>query len=330
MNRCKVAIITAAALLFAITPAKAEEVVNRVVAVVGDDVVTSMDLEKYVKMVRNQFERLQAARGGSTAEAALPSPSEIRRLAIERMVDDKIFDLEVKAQGLQASDQEIDHYIQRIKDSGQMTDKDFLARLNMQGMTLEEYKDQLRQDILKQRLIAQAVKARVVISDVEVEKFYQEHNTQAARAGQVSLRAMFLTLPEGAPPAEIEVVRQQMEGYHQAVTNGEDFAKIAKEHSQGPGAAQGGVLGPLATGDLLPAMRQALLDLQPGQISPVIRIPNGFVFMQLLSASEAEAEDNKELKEQIRSKLEKEAMDQRFIDWLKEIRGKYYVKIVEN
>ncbi len=304
--------------------AHAEEVVNRVVAIVDEDVITSLDLDRAIRRLKMDMARMEAMQQGG----GVP-PTQVRRMALERMIDEKIFAKEVKKAGLAVSDEELDHFIARIKQANNLSDEDFVASLSRQGMTLEEYRDDLRKDVLKQRLINQAVRKQVVVSDAEVEKYYKEHYEQYQNMDEVNMRAIFLRVdPEAGLNAE-NAVRQQAENILARVKKGEDFGRLAQQYSQGPGAERGGRLGQVKASDLLPSMRQALGELKPGQTSEVLQIPQGFVIMQLIDRSGDKSVALAEVKEQIRNKLEQQLIEQRFKDWIKQLRAENYVKIID-
>jgi peptidyl-prolyl cis-trans isomerase SurA len=304
--------------------AAAEQVINRVVAVVGNEVITAVDLEKSIRQTKAQLASLQASQGG----AELP-PSQVRRLALERLIDDKLFAKEVKRLNLKVSEAEVEHYINRIKKANNLSEEDFVASLSRQGLTPEEYRENLGKDILKHKLIGVEVQKQVVISDAQVEEYFKKHKPEYSNLDQVELRAIFLTAAPGTGVGADNLVRQKAENILQEIKAGGDFAALAKKHSQGPGANRGGSLGKIKASDLLPAMRQALAELKPGQVSPVLQIPQGFVIMQLLSRSGQSGLPLDDVREQIRSKLEREALEHRFREWMKELRAKAYVKIID-
>ncbi|MCB2228986.1 MAG: SurA N-terminal domain-containing protein [Desulfarculaceae bacterium] len=303
----------------------AEQVVNRVVAIVDDDVITSLDLDRSIKRVKMDLARMEATQPGS---GGMP-PTQIRRLALERLIDDKIFAKEVKRAGLVVPDAELDHYINRVKKSNNLTDEDFVASLSRQGLTLQEYRNNLRNDILKQRLINQEVKKLVVVTDADVEKYYKDHKEQYQNLDEVQIRAIFLRVDDKTSLAGENAVRQKAENILTKIKNGEDFGKLAQQNSQGPGAERGGQLGPVKASDLLPSMRQALGELKPGQVSEVLQIPQGFVIMQLTERSGDKGLPLQAVKDQIRQKLERETTEKRFREWIKDLRAKNYVKIID-
>ncbi|MBU4564637.1 MAG: SurA N-terminal domain-containing protein [Desulfarculus sp.] len=301
-----------------------EVVVNRVVAIVDDEVVTSLDLDRAIRRLKMDLARMEAMqRGGGVP------PAQIKRMALERMVDEKIFAKEAKKAGLSVSDEELDHYINRIKQSNKLSDEDFVASLSRQGMTLKEYRDDLRRDILKQRLINQEVRKNVVISDAEVEQYYKAHYDQFQNMDEVNMMAIFLKVDPQAGLTAENAVRQQAENILQNIKGGGDFSKLAQQYSQGPGAERGGRLGPVKADDLLPSMRQALGELKPGQVSEVLQIPQGFVIMKLIDRSGSKELALAEVKEQIRDKLAQQKTETRFKEWMKQLRSENYVKIID-
>ena len=305
--------------------ARAEQVVNRVVAIVDDEVITSLDLDRSIRRVKMDLARMEATQPG---RGGMP-PTQIRRLALERLIDNKIFAAEVKRAGLNVPDEELDHYINRVKKANNLSTEDFVASLSRQGVTLREYREDLRRDILKQRLINREVKKQVVITDADVEKYYQEHKEQYQNLDEVKIRAIFLRVDPKSSLVGENAVRQKAENILNQIKNGDDFGKLAQQHSQGPGAERGGRLGPVKANDMLPAMRQALGELKPGQTSEVLQIPQGFVIMQLIERTGDQGLPLQSVKGQIRQKLEREVTEKRFREWMKELRAKNYVKIID-
>jgi peptidyl-prolyl cis-trans isomerase SurA len=309
------------ALLLMAMPAGAEEV-NRVVAVVGEDVVTALDLDKLVKSMEAQLGRID-----NPAEAAARK-KQMRKVALERLIEDRIFQQEVKRQKIGVSQAEIDRYIERIKSRNQISEKQFAAHLSRRGLTPDEYKAELKKDILKQKLIQRAVKQQVVISDDQVQEYYKKHITEYGNLDEVRIRALFLTVPDDAGMDAREVVLKQAENLRAQAVEKKNLAELATKHSQGPGADKGGALEPVSSKDMVPAMRQALGQMKPGDISKVLTIPGGFVFFELIGKAGDNVLAFKEVSNQIREKLESEALENKFQTWMDELRKKTFVQVV--
>ena len=332
MIRPKITMLAALGALISLQATAALAESNRVVAVVGEDVITSTDVDKIITVMESQI----AATSASRPADQLPSKMQLRRMALDRLIEDKLFEQEVKRSSVAVADAEVDHYIERIKSTNQLSDEEFAAQLSRRGLTPEEYREDLKRDILKHKLVERSVKSRVVISDKEVEEFYRQQQGEPVNSEptkEVRLRALFLNLPENATAEVAEAVRKQTEELRKKVAGGEDFAETARRYSQGPGAAQGGELGPVAEADLLPEMRQALNSLKPGQLSQVIKLPGSYAFLQVMGQSTAIASAGPvltpKLREQIRAKLEQDALEKRFKEWLDDLRAKSYIKIMD-
>lgn len=305
--------------------AAATDEVQRVMAVVGDQVITTMDVER---MLRSLEAQMPASRPGQMS----PTDPQLKRLALERLVEDKILDIEAKRDKVDVGKEELNAFVERVRATNKLSEQEFIGQLASRGLTMDEYREELRRDIQRHKLLERNVRNRVVISNEQVDKALgQPGSAGQPIEGQVRLRAVFLQVAEDTPPAVEKAVAARAEELRKQVVGGADFAELARQHSQGPGAAQGGEMGPLASSDLLPAMRQALSELKPGGISPVLKIPAGYVFMQLLESGKAAAvsKPDTEQRAQVRAKLENEALEKRFQEWIKELRSKVYVRIIE-
>jgi len=301
-----------------VCPAQSE---NRVVAVVGDELITSADVQRMVKT-------LEVALGpAASPEEAARRAAQLQDLALSTLIENKLFLIEAKRRGIKVSDAAIDRYIQRIKERNHISDREFAAQLSRRGITPEEYRESLREDLLKHKLIRREVRDKIVISDEQVAEYFKKHQSQYQNLDQVRIRALFLRIPEDASPEAKKAIRMEAERLRKIALEKNNLAELAKKYSQGPGADQGGVVGPVAVRDLLPAMRQALVELKPGQISPVVEVPGNFVFMQLLERSGKSGLPLGEVKEQIRAKLEREAFEKRLRKWVEQLKRKIYVQI---
>ena len=299
--------------------------INRVMAVVGDEIITLMNVEKLLSGMESGLVAAARAKGQN-----LPSRGELHRLALDRLIEDSIFDQAVRKERITASDEEVNLYINRIKQSNNLTDEGFAAQLSRRGLTPEEYREELKRDILKNKLVERAVKSRIVISDVQVEEYFKGNNSQYQAMDQIHFRALFLNLPDDASPIIEDTVKSKIQNIYEQARQGADFAGLALEYSEGPGASNGGELGPVSSADLLPNMRQALAELKAGDICKPIKIPGNYVFMQMLDRKGAESPElTEEMKAQIRTKLENEALEKRFQEWMKQVRSQVFVQIIK-
>jgi peptidyl-prolyl cis-trans isomerase SurA len=299
------------------------ELLNRVVAVVGDEMISAQDLDRVLSVMQEQVK-------GRENEFSSQDLGHLRQLALDRLIEETLFDQQIKKLGIRVRPAEIDAYIERVRASNHMDESAFLAHLSRRGYTPEEYRNELKNDIQRRRLVAQVVQQRVVITDKEIEEYYQQNSGSYTSLGGVMLQALFLKVPADAQPAAAQAIRGQAEELRQKILDGQaDFAEMAKQYSEGPGADKGGELGPVKADDLLPSMRNALAELKTGETSPVLEIPSGFVFMKLLDSKGKSNMPPQEMREQIRQKLEKAAYEKAYQNWMKELRASTYIKIFD-
>lgn len=321
----RIAIVCLAFILPVLAPSwsAAGETVNRVVAVVGDELITSNDVDR---MVANIKTTLSQPRDPALAAR---QAAEIRGLALKRLIEDKLVAKEAKRLRIKISDAEIDSYLQRIKKQNNISDQEFAAQLSRQGFTPEEYREDLRSDMLRHRLVDRQVRRKVVVSDEQVDEYLRKEGLQGESGDQVRMRAIFLKIPESASDTAQKAMKVRLQAIREQALKGGDMAKLAREHSQGPGAAQGGQLGPVALADLLPGMRNALSGLKPGQFSKIFTVPGSLAFVQLLERSHGASQPLTSRREEVRTMLEKEAMEKKLAEWIKEIKQGTYVKIIK-
>lgn len=322
--RLVAALIALVTLLGMTGVARADELIDRVVAVVGNEPITAVELEKSINAIMRRVKMMQ----DMGRQTQVPSPRELRHMALNQLIDDVLFRQEVDRLKIKVSDAELDGFIERLKAANNLSQEEFIARLNQTGMTPDEYREKLRNDILKRRLVSREVKSKVIISDKQVDEYLAEHPDLKNVAGQVTLRALFLKVPEKATGEEDTAVEEQARQLHKKVVDGADFAALCKEYSQGPGASNNGEVGPLNPNDLLPEMRKAIENLKPGELSGVLRIPSGFVFIRLLDVTGSGGPGVAKLRAEVRQRLENEILDDRFSQWLKDLHSKTYVRII--
>jgi peptidyl-prolyl cis-trans isomerase SurA len=303
--------------------AQAQQVVNRVVAVVDDDVITSQDVSK---MVARLDAALKPARDENEKEMR---KTQLERMAVETLIEERMLIKEAKRLNITISDREVNGYIERLQKNNNLTDEEFRKRLSSQGVSYQDYREDLRSRLLKHRVLTREVHSQVVISDEQVEEFLKEQGKGPVESEEVTVRALFLKIPENPMPESVDVLRKKAEELKNQAMEKDNMAELADKNSEGPGAGKGGMLGPLAVADLLPPMRQALIGLKEGDYSKVIEVPGSLVFMQLVKRSKKTITVSDEAKAQIRIKLEDEARQRKFEVWMKDLKSKTYIKIMD-
>ena len=228
---------------------------------------------------------------------------------------------EVEAQGIKASDAEVDNYVERIQKQGNLSDEALKDALAKQGMTVEEYRKRVGEEIGRGTLISREIGARVNVTPQEVERYYNEHGGSAAATTsdeQVHVRHIFLPLSSAASSDEEKSVLEQMQDIRKRAAGGEDFATLANTYSRGPGAGQGGDLGFFKKGQMTKEIDTVAFSLKAGEISQPFRNEAGVHLIKVeehLTAGQQAKGLDPEVAEEIKRKLYNEALRERYERW---------------
>lgn len=296
------------------------ETVNKIVATIDGEPVTMFELERF----RDQ-QQLRATAAGT---AAAPIPTDQRAL-LDELVLEKIIDKQIHAQGLTATDQQVDSYINNIKQRNNLNDAQLRAALTQQGMTWEQYRMQVKGDIERANLINREIRARVNVSPEEIKRYYDAHLDEYGKPASVHVRMISLLFPADATAEQKAELKAKAEKVHAAAVDGKDFAALAKEFSQGPGAAEGGDLGEVSRGQMAKEFEDALDGVKPGHVTKLVETDTGYHILKLDNVEGEAHRDLKEVSDEIRERLYKENMEERYDRWLKQdLRARHNVEIL--
>jgi len=304
----------------------APEVVNRIVATIDGEPVTLFELHAFADQVRQRAATAGAGAAGGGTDGQPPTDD---RAILDELVLDKILHKQIQEQGVAASDQQIDAYIASIKERNKLDDASLRQALAQQGLSWEQYRAQVRTDIERAALINKEIRNKVNVSPEEVERYYKEHLTDYGTPEKAHVRLLSLLVPSDATPEQKAAIRAQADALRKEAASGKDFAKLAQEHSQGPGAAGGGDIGEVARGQMQGEFEKAAFALKPGEVSEVIETASGYHILKLEQRSGEAHQPLAEVQDDIREKLYRETMEARYDRWLKDdLRAKYHVEIL--
>lgn len=236
--------------------------------------------------------------------------------------------------------------VQRAKDSGITVDTDVIKRLdsirqqyklpslealetevNKTGQDFDEFKSQIRDQLLTQEVIRKEVGSRIIISHEDVVKYYDEHKNEFVRPETVVLREIFVST-EGKPAADIPALRKKAENLHDRVLkNGDDFGELAKHFSDSTTAQQSGDLGSFTRNQLDPNIAQKVFVLNHGQMTDVIDTKTGFEILQVGERFEAGEQPLEKVEPEITNKLYEQKMEPALRDYLTTLRQDSYIQI---
>lgn len=301
-------------LLLALVSAAPGDVVDRVAATVDGEVVTLSELQERAGA---EWERVEGMETGAARERAR---QEALRRAFESVLAEKLLARQAAALQLEVTDAQVDAAVQDIKTRNRFDDAQLDQALASQGLDRATFRQQVRRELETYQVLQYKVRGRVKLSEADVRNYYQTHPQEFGGEQEVKVRHLFLPLPEGASKAEEDKARAQAERVLQRLRTGEDFAKVSREVSKGPSAADGGDIGWLRRGTIQKQLEDAAFALKDGQISPIVRAGPGLHILKVEGHRTGGGRSFEEAQEEIRARLYEEQVGtyrQQFIDELK-------------
>lgn len=248
--------------------------VDRVVAVVNDDVITLQELRSRLTAVERQLRK---------QNVPLPAPAVLERQMLDRMITERAQLQYANSTGIITADTDLDMALRRIADSNQLSLPAFRTALEKDGLNWNRFREEVRNEITLSRLRDREVNSRVFVADGEIDN-YLKNPASATPAGnmEVNISHIVLRVPESPTPDQLMRIGARAQSALEQIRRGEDFAKVAASYSEAPDGLSGGSIGmrPL---DRLPTLyAEAAQKLQPGEVSDILRSPAGFHIIKLV------------------------------------------------
>ncbi len=289
-------------------------VVDRVVAVVNQEIITLSEVEKWIDPLKGEIPARDRLEKRERVEA-------LCREVLDKLIEEKLIDQEVKKSGIKVSSKEVEAVLDEVKQRNRATQEQLERALSAEGMTLESYKKGIEKSLQRRRLISLEVKVETKPGEKELREFYRK-NTDRYRINETFRPAHILfIIPKEAKPEEIREIRKKAESVLKKIRAGEDFGEMALLYSQDTSSKSRGELGYFKKGELLPAFEREALRLHIGEVSGLVRTDFGFHIIKLLDRKGTEPLPFEEVKTKVQSdfyEVELEKALKQYIGTLKE------------
>lgn len=299
------------------------DVVDRIVAVVNDEIISLYELDRAFDPILN---KIKASRYPAAQEQQVII--EVRRRVLDQLIEQKLTDQELKRFDLTVSDQEIDFTIERIKESRSISDEQFAQALATEGLTLEEYRQNTKAQMLRAKLVNREIKSKIVITQDEIETYYNAHIKEFGGQKTYYLSNIVMVQPNFATDEDLQTIKTQMLEIEKKLNQGQSFASLARLYSQAPTASDGGKLGGFELEELSRQLRTAVSELKAGEHTPVLDTEFGFQLIIVDRIDETPAKALEEVEAQIFEKLSQQVVNDKYKDWLQALRDRSHIKIV--
>ena len=245
--------------------------VDSIVAVVNDDVITRHDLDvRYERAVQQLKAR----------NTALPPRAVLEKQLLERMINDRI-QLQLAAQtGIRVDAAQLDKAVERIAEQNKLTLPQFQAALKKEGIEFNQFRKDIRDEIILTRLHEREVDNKVNVSEAEVDA-YLENQAKQGQEDEYNLNHILIRIPEGATTEQIQKLHARAQQVLDLLNKGDDFAQVSASYSDAPNALEGGAMGWRRNSQLPTLFADVLSKMKPGQLSEILRSSGGFHILKL-------------------------------------------------
>lgn len=248
-------------------------VIDSVYVIVNDEVITKREVDQRVAEI--------SARA-KAAHSALPDEDTLRHQVVEAMITERAQIQLAKEMGVRVDDTMVDRAIARIAEGQKMSVQDYRNAVEKEGMPFGQFREQIRNEIMLQRLTEHEVDSKIQVTDAEIDTYLAAQKAAAADRVEMNIAQILVGLPENPSPEQIAARKARAEEVERQLRTGGDFAKMAATYSDAPDALKGGEVGWRDPERLPPVFADALRKLKPGQSTPVIRTNVGFHILKLV------------------------------------------------
>ena len=293
--------------------------VDRIVAKVNKEIITQSELEERAVFKIMSLQKMNVH--------PLPSEEKVRFEELQRMIEDRLMIDAGKDIGLKVDEARVTQAIEEIKRNNGLKDEDLKRMLESESKTMDEYKNNIRNQILISQVMNYEVRKRAAVSDAEVDQYYRKHQKEFWVPEKLKLRHILFLMDMDLFEKERRLKEQKARQALQKIRAGGDFKTIAKEFSEDMTTNTGGDLGEIERGKMVPEFEKAAFRLKEGEVSGLVKTSFGLHIIKVDKIIPGRTLSLAEVKKQIENKLRKEKFQREAKAYLQELRDKAFIQI---
>ena len=247
--------------------------IDRVIAIVNDEALTQYDINEQKRVVLSQMK---------AQKVTPPAPDVLDKQLLERLITERALLQFAKETGIRVDDTQVERAILRIAEENKLSVDDFRKMVEREGIPYPRYREDIRNEVIIQRLREREVEGRVNVSDAEVDHFLATSDVQSGGDIEYRLAHILVLVPEQAAPDQIEARQRRAETALRELRSGAEFGQVAASFSDAPDALQGGSLGWRAPARLPTVFADPVRKMKPGDVAGPLRSASGFHIVKLL------------------------------------------------
>lgn len=323
--KCIFGVTIIAGLLLSAMPVMSQtngSMVDKIVAVVNEDIITSHELNKRLKQAMISIENAPLS-----PEEKMQARQQVQGDILQEMIREKLIEQEIKRHNISVTDAEVNGAINNIKSNNNFTDEALREALALQGYDYNDYREEIRRQILSSKLMNRQIRSRVVVTEADVQKYYADNSGDFSSAREYKVWNLFVRWSEYSDAREQQQALSIIENLYGRLRNGEDFKVLARGSGQYYG---GGELGLFRLNEIAPDFRPVIAELTPQTYSKILR-SNGvaqiFYVEEIIVAGDQSLE---EVRPEIEEVLYLQGMEKKFDTWMQELSNQSHIEILQN
>jgi len=304
-------------IIICLTRVSSAELVDRILAVVNNDIVTLSEFNKtYAKLA------MQIRSSGYASEQQSELLSKLDTQVLDTLIKETLTVQQAKTFEIEIDDKEIDLVIDDIKEQHHYTDDEFEQILKMQGSSLSEYREHIRKQKIQSQLVGIMVQSKVVITEDDIKAYYDSNLEKYEPKTTYHLRTIIKRLAS-------EETHTEMDEALAAIEAGTAFEEVAKKYAEPPFNESGGQLGNYTLDQLSTQIQDVIKDLQIGQCSSVLQTDQGLQILYIEDITQEGGQTLAEASPDIKKVLYQTKMEQRYHAWIDDLKKKSHIKIID-
>jgi peptidyl-prolyl cis-trans isomerase SurA len=297
------------------------KIIDKIVAIVNGEIITLSELDLYPPKPRGGF-------------PATPNPLEqegeileSQRGILDYLIEEKLIDQQCRKRGIKVPPRDIDTAIEDVKRAHAVTHEQLKMALAADGVSWEEYRQQIGEQIKKMKLVSHVVRRDFTLDDDALRRYYAQNIQRFKEPDQIRTSHILIMIPQNADDLLVAALRHKGETILERLRRGEDFQELARLYSDDASAKTGGDLGFFKRGEILPELEGIAFNLKPGEISRLVWTKIGFHIVKITERREGRVIPFEDVTEKVKGQYVEEQSERLFKDWLKKLKAQSFIEV---
>jgi len=306
----------AAILLFSPPSAQATHV-DGIVAIINDEVITQSQLDDL---------KMPLGDKGFITYRDTDDPK-VRERLLERLIDKKLQLQRARELGIAVSEADVDGAIADVRQRNRMSEEELAASLGEQGLTMADYRQQIREQMTIARLVHREVRSRIVVNDEEAMAYYKGHPDLFTAPERRTICRIFIRYDAAWEETRKDKAKDRITAAIDQIKHGVPFEEVAKAFSEAPTAGQGGLLGSFKQGEMQPELDRYAFGLKEREVSELIRTADGYSLLYVKKIDTGDTRPFVDVEDDIILQIQSNRMSEQYDQWMKDLHDQAFVDI---